>query len=668
MIPEQFYHIYNRGNNKNDIFFKRDNYPYFLDKVKKHLTPHVEILAYCLMKNHFHLLVYTKEDIQAPEFSKGLNVMLRSYTRAINKQEDRVGSLFQQNTKIKALDIEGSDAMTRSHGITKPGSVDYPTTCFHYIHQNPLKAGIVKRMEDYEMSSFRDYAGLKSDVICNKSIARKLLNLPKSPNDFIKESYRVQIIHKLPADEPTDIKLRKDNLQPVKTFQFKGLLQNEGWICPAFVELDDRGSVLSIQGSSEKVTGKIEKINGFALPGFQNAHSHAFQYAMAGLGEIHPAGQRADNFWTWRNKMYQIALTIDPDQIEAIAAMLYAEMLRHGYTQVAEFHYLHHDKSGKQYTNLAEMGERLVAAAQKAGIKITLVPMFYQKGGFNKRPEDLQKRFISHTIDDYWKLLEASKNAVTNYDGASLGFGVHSLRAVHGDILTQTLKDGPKDLPFHIHIAEQVKEVEDCLDFSGKRPVEYLFDQVEVSERFHLVHATHLNDNEVKMIAKSGAHVVLCPTTEGNLGDGLFRFRDFKALDGKWSIGTDSHIGINPLEELRLLDYGQRLISHQRDTFVDETGDSGQYGFREALLGGRKAMGNPVKEYFEVGQPFDAVVFDADAPLLATSSAENLMSTIIYSGDVGMILGTTVNGGLIKKDPRVSISFQKAISKIGVRL
>ncbi len=418
--------------------------------------------------------------------------------------------------------------------------------------------------------------------------------------------------------------------------------------------------------------GVITKINGYALPGFQNAHSHAFQYAMAGLAEIHPVIQRADNFWSWRDKMYQIALTINPDQLEAIAAMLYCEMLRHGYTHVAEFHYLHHDKNGKPFANLAEMGERLAAAAQKAGIKITLVPMFYQKGGFGKEPEEHQRRFICQSADDYWKLLEASKAAVSNYEGASLGFGVHSLRAVHGQELIQVLKDGPKDLPFHIHIAEQLKEVEDCLEFSGKRPVEYLFDKAEVNDRFHLVHATHLNDNEVELIASSEAHVVLCPTTEGNLGDGLFRFRDYKALNGKWSIGTDSHVSLNPLEELRLLDYGQRLISHQRDTFVEQSGDSGVYGFDQALLGGRKAMGNLEESYFGVGQPFDAVVFDADAPILTTSSNKNLLSTIIYSGDVSMVLGTMVDGkwkfnreGEAASD--LLLGFKRAIQQIGVR-
>ncbi|MEQ9426504.1 MAG: formimidoylglutamate deiminase [Cyclobacteriaceae bacterium] len=451
----------------------------------------------------------------------------------------------------------------------------------------------------------------------------------------------------------------------MKVYRFEGLLQNEGWINPAFVSVNAEGLIQSI--GSEAPDNDISWVKGFALPGFQNAHSHAFQYAMAGLGEIHPKDKKADNFWSWRQKMYEVALTIGPDELEAVAAMLYSEMLRHGYTHVAEFHYLHHDKDGKPYSNLAELGERLIAAAQKAGIKITLVPMFYKNGGFKKPPENHQRRFICKTIDEYFQLLEASKNAVSQYSGASLAFGAHSLRAVHGQDLIELIKQGPKDLPFHIHIAEQLKEVEDCIAFSGLRPVEYLFDQVDVDDRFHLVHATHLNDGEVEMIAKSGAHVVLCPTTEGNLGDGIFKFRDYKKLGGKWSIGTDSHIGLNPLEELRMLDYGQRLISHQRDTFVDDSGDSGNFGFKSALLGGRKAMGNHCDKFFEVGQPFDVVVFDAESPLLAASSPENLLSTIVYSGDVGMIKGAIVDGKWVERNTSIHSNFKQAISQLGIR-
>jgi len=330
----------------------------------------------------------------------------------------------------------------------------------------------------------------------------------------------------------------------LKYFQFSSLLQREGWLSSVFIGVDETGLIqyLSIESPEGK---EIESVEGFALPGFQNAHSHAFQYAMAGLAENHPAGT-ADDFWTWREEMYKCALAVDPEQAEAIAAMLYAEMVRVGYTHVAEFHYLHHDKEGKPYSNLAEMGERMVAAAKTAGIKITLVPVFYQKGGFGLEPQTRQKRFISKTVEDYFRLVEASKKILKNYSDASLGFSVHSLRAVDLNDIKITFNQGPKDLPFHLHVAEQKKEISDCLAFCSERPMQWLLENLPVDGRFHLVHSTHLDDDEVKNLAASKANVVLCPSTEGNLGDGIFRMKEYVKLGGHWSIGTDSHIGLNP--------------------------------------------------------------------------------------------------------------------------
>ena len=231
----------------------------------------------------------------------------------------------------------------------------------------------------------------------------------------------------------------------MRFFQFNSLLLQEKWLTPAYVGVDSEGIIRYLNKTPPQESIALESIQGFALPGFQNTHSHAFQYAMAGLAENHPVGMD-DDFWTWREAMYQCALTVDPDQAEAIAAILYGEMLRHGYTHVAEFHYLHHDKNGKPYSNLAEMGQRMIAAANTAGIKITLVPVFYQKGGFGLDPQLRQKRFISKTVDDYFKLLEASKDALKNYKSASLGFSVHSLRAVDLKDVAETFNQGPKDL------------------------------------------------------------------------------------------------------------------------------------------------------------------------------------------------------------------------------
>lgn len=433
-------------------------------------------------------------------------------------------------------------------------------------------------------------------------------------------------------------------------YKFKGLLQKDGWVENAYVTTDDKGVITKI---SNEVAENAEQVNGYAVPGFQNAHSHAFQYAMAGIAEHHPNAGAADDFWTWREAMYQLALTMSPEDLEHVAAMLYAEMVRHGYTHVAEFHYLHHDKDGKPYANLAEHGERLISAAKKAGIKITLVPMFYQKGGFGIEPQPRQRRFISPTQEAYFKLLEASEKATKLYDNAAVAYGIHSLRAVLPEDIISTLNEAPKNLPFHIHISEQLKEIEDSVSYLKSRPVEWLLNNTDVNENFHLVHATHLVDEEVTGIARSGAHVVLCPSTEGNLGDGIFPLRKFQDLGGRWSIGTDSHVGLNPLEELRILDYGQRLTSHKRNIFIDENeADSGAYGYRQMLVSGRKAMGNHCDEYFSIGQPLDAAIYDADAPLLASSSIDKVLSTIIYSSDPTMTLGTIIDGKWIVNDNR----------------
>lgn len=452
----------------------------------------------------------------------------------------------------------------------------------------------------------------------------------------------------------------------MRHFHFKHLWLNNTWVSPAFVTIDAHGYILTISSQAPTEAVAVEYINGIALPGFQNAHSHAFQYAMAGLAEQHAAGTH-DDFWTWREAMYQCALSVNPDEAEAIAAMLYAEMLRHGYTHVAEFHYLHHDKEGRPYANLAEMGERMVAAAKTAGINITLIPVFYQKGGFGMEPQARQRRFISKTVEDYFHLLDDSAVVVKNQAHARLGFSVHSLRAVDLKDIARTYEQGPSTIPFHIHVAEQKKEIEDCLAYTKQRSAQWLINNLPVNERFNLVHATHLDDEEVRALAKSKASVVLCPSTEGNLGDGIFRMKEYVKLNGNWCIGTDSHIGLNPLEEFRMIDYRQRLVTNQRNTFE---GDAGAYLANTEIVNGRRAMGLGEASPFAVGQPFDAVVYYANAPLLSLTSPDKLMATLVYASDTAMTLGTLVNGKWVVKNNRhaaiesIQTKFVKAISAI----
>lgn len=429
----------------------------------------------------------------------------------------------------------------------------------------------------------------------------------------------------------------------MKHFQFTGVWTCQDWTTPAYVSVNDAGLITHLSSQPPAAAIAIEHIHGLVLPGFQNAHSHAFQFAMAGLAEQH-APNTADDFWSWREAMYQCALRFSPDEMEEVATQAYTEMLRNGYTHVAEFHYLHHDPTGKPYDNLAEMGERLVAAAKNAGIKITLIPVFYQQGGFGKDPQPRQRRFISATVDEYFQLLDDSAHAISYYEHASLGFSVHSLRAVKPEDIIKTFQHGPKSIPFHLHAAEQLQEVSDCVDFLKQRPVEWLLNNLPLDSRFHLVHGTHLNDEEVKRLAHSGAHVVLCPGTEGNLGDGIFRLREFAAAGGVWSIGTDSHISLNPLEDLRWLDYAQRLTTHQRNTFPD----GAMTLINTTQQAGKKAMGiNSVG--LRVGEPLDAVVYNSRATRLQQVQPQQWLPTIVYTMDASQRVGTLVNGVWVNK-------------------
>lgn len=454
-------------------------------------------------------------------------------------------------------------------------------------------------------------------------------------------------------------------------FVFEKLLTNSGWMSNVAIKTDNKGTITDIQENALK--GESLFIEGITLPGFQNGHSHAFQYAMAGLAEVHNPNALSDNFWSWRNAMYDLALRISPDDLEAIASALYAEMLVHGYTNVAEFHYVHHDVNGQPYENLSEMGERLVAAAQKTGINITLIPIFYQKGGFGKAATEGQRRFLSKNEEGYYRLLDASHKSARLYDGANIAVGIHSMRGVEPEAIFKVAQEGPQDLPFHIHISEQLQEIEDSLNYLGKRPVEWFLENIPLDSRYHLVHATHLTREETEGLAKSKANVVLCPTTEGNLGDGIFPLNPYNQLAGNWSIGTDSHVSLNPLEELRLLDYGQRLTSHSRLTFAGTSGDSGFTAIEMITKSGRCAMNNDSEIFFKVGEPLNAVNYSLNNPLLAVSGDPFLLSTLVYSSDSRANCTTIVRGTVLVKngkhvnDDTIKRDFATAIKGLKTR-
>jgi formimidoylglutamate deiminase len=349
------------------------------------------------------------------------------------------------------------------------------------------------------------------------------------------------------------------------------------------------------------------------LPGMPNLHSHAFQRGMAGLTE--KRGPDADSFWSWRSLMYRFALEMTPDEVQIVAAQVYMEMLEAGFTRVGEFHYLHHDTTGAAYGNIAEMAERIAAAAEMTQIRMTLLPVFYAHSGFGgKKPHEGQRRFISD-VDLYSKLYEASKTAVKSLAGSVVGVAPHSLRAVTPKQL-QSVVALAKNQPIHIHIAEQTAEVADCVAWSGARPVAWLLDHADVNDQWCLIHATHMTPKEVQSMAKTKAVAGLCPITEANLGDGIFAGKSFSSKGGHFGIGSDSNILIGIVDELRQLEYSQRLKHRARNVMALFEESTGRALFERAFTGGVIALQGQEKG-LAIGSPADCISLDiGDAPYL----------------------------------------------------
>ncbi|MGJ5179154.1 formimidoylglutamate deiminase [Bradyrhizobium oligotrophicum] len=365
-----------------------------------------------------------------------------------------------------------------------------------------------------------------------------------------------------------------------------------------------------------------------AIAGIASLHSHAFQRGMAGLAEI--SGPSTDTFWTWRETMYRFALSMSPEDVEAVATQLYVEMLERGFTRVGEFHYLHHDRDGTPYADVAEMAARIAAAARTSGIGLTLLPSFYAHGGFGgATPHEGQRRFICD-VDQFAKLLTASRKAINSLPGANLGIAPHSLRAVAPDELTALLPLAGGG-PVHIHAAEQVKEVEDCLAWSGLSPVQWLLDHHAVDARWCLIHATHMTADETAALASSGATAGLCPITEASLGDGIFPARDYLRARGHIGIGTDSNVLVGVSDELRQLEYGQRLTHRERNVLTSgPNASTGRTLFDAALAGGAQALAQPLSG-LQVGGRADIVTLDLTHPSLAGRTQDALLDGWIFA-------------------------------------
>jgi formiminoglutamate deiminase len=407
---------------------------------------------------------------------------------------------------------------------------------------------------------------------------------------------------------------------------FETALLPEGWAHDVRVETAD-GRIAKIETGAPP--SLVDEQHAIAIPGLANVHSHAFQRGMAGLAERR--GPTGDDFWTWREVMYHFLDRLTPQDVHAIASLAYAEMLERGFTRAGEFHYLHHDTSGQPYSNSAEMANAIAAAAGDTGIGLTLLPVFYAHGNFGGAPPVAGQRRFLNDIDSFATLLENCRRSISGLPDANIGVAPHSLRAVApGELAEIVSLIG--NAPVHIHAAEQIKEVDDCLAWSGARPVEWLLEHADVNKSWTLIHATHMTGSEASQLAKSGAVAGICAVTEANLGDGVFRAQEFLCAGGQFGIGTDSNVRIDAAEELRSLEYAQRLMRRARNLWTSIPGAStGRALFDGALAGGSRSLGYALSG-MRVGASADLVSFDHDDPALAGRSGDAILDSWIFAG------------------------------------
>jgi len=411
---------------------------------------------------------------------------------------------------------------------------------------------------------------------------------------------------------------------------FEHALLPGGWARDVAIDLDGQGRIAAVEADRPRSGTRSDAA--IAVPGTANLHSHAFQRAMCGLGEWRAADAYEDgSFWTWREAMYRFLGRLRPEDLEAVAAQLYVEMLEAGFTAVGEFHYVHHQPDGTRYDTVSEMSGRLLAAAAEADIGMTLLPVFYGQSGFGGATAGgAQRRFVNDP-DRFVRLVEDVRSKARGNRRTVVGIAPHSLRAVTPDSLKAVLAAHPRG-PVHIHIAEQEREVEDCIDWSGQRPVEWLFDHVPVDNRWCLVHATHMTAKETRTLAASGAVAGLCPLTEANLGDGIFNGIGYHRAGGAWGVGSDSHIRIDLAEELRALEYSQRLRDRRRNLVAGPGEATGRALFEAAGRGGAIALDQPMGS-IAPGNWGDIVGLDPHHPVLVGKSADDWLNGWIFSGD-----------------------------------
>ena len=438
--------------------------------------------------------------------------------------------------------------------------------------------------------------------------------------------------------------------QPVdRTLWFEAALLPEGWARDVRIGVTG-GRIASLEAGVARIGG--DEGGGVALPGVANVHSHAFQRAMAGLTEARgPENQDGadDDFWTWRQLMYRFLDRGGPEEIEAITALAFMEMLEGGFTRVAEFHYLHNDPSGAAYADRAEIATRIVAAAQETGIALTMLPVFYAHAGFGGQPPSHGQRRFINDLDGFADLIARCRTLTADLPDAVVGVAPHSLRAVSPDELA-AMPALAGDGPIHIHVAEQTKEVADCLAWSGARPVEWLLANTPVDPRWCLIHSTHVTETEWHGVVARGAVVGLCPITEANLGDGVFPAVDFTRAGGRFGIGTDSNVQIGVAEELRMLEYSQRLALRGRAVMADPERSTGRALFDRALAGGVQATG--ATSGLSIGASADIVSLDTSGVAFAGRSGDAVLDSWIFGAPTGSISSVLRAGREVVKNGR----------------
>lgn len=444
------------------------------------------------------------------------------------------------------------------------------------------------------------------------------------------------------------------------------LYQEDRWLSPGYFEIDDDGRFTAVAATrpASWAGSEHERLDGYVVPGVPNLHSHAFHRAYSLFAEG-PTGAARDDLWTWRAGLYELAARIEPDQLEAVAAMAFLEMLRGGFTSVGEFHYLHHDPSGRPYANPAELAERILAAADAVGIAITLLPVLYRHGGFDQPIDGVQRRFAAASVDAFGRSLAALRGSAGGR--AFLGVAPHSLRAVHPEDLRALLQLRAEllpDTPIHIHAAEQRGEVEGARAALGMGPIAWLIEHASLDGHWTVIHATHATAEELDGLARSGATVALCPVTEADLGDGLFALGTYVAAGGHWGIGSDANLSIDPAIELRTLLYGQRLRHERRDALGRR--GTGRALLAAALASGAASLGQPIGGIV-VGQRADLLELDPQASGLLGHTPATVLDAWIFGAGARAVRRVMVGGrwritaGGHPEEERIRAGFAEAV-------